>query len=88
MDTEPLHRVDPTEAEAPTDLPSAPPGLVRCRECTILIGPGHLEREPFPAPHGRGVVCGACLESLERRAQRHPAPRRAPQPLGASAQRQ
>jgi hypothetical protein len=88
MDTELLYRVDAEDPEKLTDLPPAPPGLVRCQECTILIGPGHLEREPFPHPHGHGVVCGACLESLERRAHRHPAPRRAPQSLAAAARRQ
>jgi hypothetical protein len=88
MDTELLYRVDAEDPETLTDLPPAPPGLVRCQECTILIGPGHLELEPLLHPKGHGVVCGACLESLERRARRHPAPRRAPQSLGASARRQ
>ena len=74
MDQEPLHLVDPEDAAEPTDLPRPPPGTVHCQECTILIGPGYLEREPFPHPHGDGVVCEACLESLERRARRRPAP--------------
>jgi len=88
MDTELLHRVKAEDAEDLTDLPPAPAGLVRCQECTILIGAGHLEREPFPHPHEHGVVCGACLESLERRAaRRHPTPIRAPQPLAAAARR-
>ena len=88
MDTEPPHLVDPEDSETLTDLPPAPPGLVRCQECTILIGPDHLEREPFPHPHRHGVVCRACLESLERRAHRHPAPAYALQSLAAAARRQ
>jgi hypothetical protein len=81
MGTEPLHLVDPEDPETPTDLPPAPPGLVRCQECTILIGTGHIEREPFLHPRGQGAVCGACLESLERRARRRPPPKQAPQSL-------
>lgn len=88
MDMKLRHRVDTEDLEALTDLPPAPPGLVRCQECTILIGPGHLELEPFSYPARHGVVCRACLESLERRARRHPTRWRAPQALGAAARRQ
>jgi hypothetical protein len=87
MDTEPLHLVDPEEADAPHDLPPAPPGLLRCQECTILIGPGYLETESFAHPARPGGVCWRCFESLERRAHRHPPPMRAPPALGASARR-
>ena len=73
--------------EDPTDLLPAPAGLLRCRECTILIGPGYLETEPFTHPARPGVECWRCFESLERRAQRHLAPRRAPQSLAAAARR-
>ena len=76
MDTEPLHLVDPEDAADPIDLPPAPPGIGRCQECTILVGPGYLEQDPWPHPRGDGVVCGACLASLERRAARE-RPRRA-----------
>ena len=67
MDQNPLHLVD---AEEPDDLPPLPPGVVHCQECTILIGPGYLEQDPWPHPQGEGVVCFRCLESLERRAAR------------------
>jgi hypothetical protein len=70
MDQDSLHLVDPEDAAEPTDLPPAPPGTVHCQECTILIGPGYLEREPFRHPQGQGVVCWPCFQSLERRAQR------------------
>jgi len=52
------------------DLAPAPPGVRHCRECTILIGPGYVEAEPFPHPEGRGYVCWRCFESLQRRADR------------------
>jgi hypothetical protein len=73
MDQEPLPRIgddDPDDLDDADDRPLAPPGTVRCQECTILIGPGYLEREPWPHPSGQGGVCGACLDSLERRATR------------------
>jgi hypothetical protein len=85
MDDEPLHLVDLDEPAEPDRPAAVPPGVVACAECTILIGPGYIETEPFPHPHGAGVVCGACLASLERRAQRPPA--LGPQSLGASARR-
>jgi hypothetical protein len=81
MDQGSLHLVDLEDPSEPTELPPAPPGTVHCQECTILIGPGYLEQEPFSHPGGSGVVCGACLESLERRARRRPAPAMESQPV-------
>jgi hypothetical protein len=69
---------DPKEPDEPATVPT---GIIPCVECTILIGPGYLEPQPFPHPHGQRVVCGARLASLERRA------RRGPTPLGSAAQR-
>ena len=43
-----------------SDVPPPPPGTVHCAECTILIGPGFLESEPFQHPSRPGVVCGQC----------------------------
>src|SRR5207248_1048294 len=50
MEQEPLHGVDRDDADNDSDeaAGTVPPGVVPCRECTILIGPGYLEREPFP----------------------------------------
>jgi hypothetical protein len=87
MDPEPLHWADPEDAEASQDLPPAPPGLRRCQECTILIGPGYLETEPFTHPARPGGVCWRCFESLERRAGRCPPRVLAPQSMDASARR-
>jgi hypothetical protein len=56
------------------DISVAPPGAQQCSECTILIGSGYLETEPYVHPTRPGVVCWRCFESLERRAQRPPAP--------------
>jgi hypothetical protein len=67
MEDQPLHIVDLDETEEPATVPT---GVLSCHECTILIGPGYLESEPFPHPQGQGVVCGQCLESLLRRALR------------------
>ena len=67
MEDEPLHIVDLEEPDEPATVPT---GVLSCHECTILIGPGYLETEPFPHPQGQGVVCGQCLESLMRRALR------------------
>jgi hypothetical protein len=65
-DALPEGELDDLEAE----LGPAPPGVKHCRECTILIGPGYLENEPFSHPDGRGFVCWRCFESLQRRAER------------------
>jgi hypothetical protein len=70
IDMEPLHVVAIEDPAEPNDLPSAPPGLVRCQECTILIGPGYLETRAFCHPARSGAVCWRCFESLERRAAR------------------
>jgi hypothetical protein len=67
MEGEPLHVVDLDDSDAPVTVP---PGILACQECTILIGPGYLEREPFAHPARSGAVCWRCFESLERRAQR------------------
>jgi hypothetical protein len=67
---EPVHLAAPEAPEEPADRPSVPPGLLQCQECTILIGPGYLETEPFAHPAREGVVCWRCFESLERRAAR------------------
>jgi hypothetical protein len=63
-----LPEADNEDLEA--DLAPAPPGVEHCRECTILIGPGYVESEPFQHPDGRGYVCWRCFESLQRRAER------------------
>jgi hypothetical protein len=78
MDMEPLHRVDPSEAEEgedPTDLLPAPDGLLQCQEYAILIGPGYIETAPFAHPTRSGAVCWPCFQSLERRARRGDASR-------------
>src|SRR4051794_37044837 len=81
MSTLGVSRADEPEAldgtedpEEPVEPASVPTGILVCAECTILIGPTYLETEPYPHPHGAGVVCFRCLESLERRAARGPAP--------------
>ena len=71
MDDEVLN--DPEE-DVEVDLGTAPPGVKHCSQCTILIGPGYLETEPYAHPTRPGVVCWRCFESLERRAQRPPEP--------------
>ena len=70
MTNEPLHVVAREDSAEPDEPRTVPPGVLSCRECTILIGPGYLEREPWPHLHGPWIVCNACLESLERRARR------------------
>jgi len=87
MDQGSLPLEDLEDLSEPTELPLAPPGTVHCQECTILIGPGYLERERFSPPGGAGVVCGACLESLERRARRRPAPAPESQPVETGVSR-
>ena len=52
MEDEPLHIVDLDESDEPATVPT---GVLSCHECTILIGPGYLEAEPFP-PSARGTV--------------------------------
>jgi CheY-like chemotaxis protein len=59
-------------------LPPPPPGLERCSECTILIGPGHVESEPYIHRARPGVVCWSCYESLQRQAERHAEAERKP----------
>jgi hypothetical protein len=44
--------------------------LRQCEECTILIGEGYQETQPFLAPDGVSIVCSQCYESLLRRARR------------------
>jgi hypothetical protein len=78
---------EPEHPEEPDEPATVPTGILMCAECTILIGPGYIETEPFPHPHGPGVVCRACLESLERRARRAAAPPPAPAPLAAGSRR-
>jgi hypothetical protein len=70
MTDEPLYLVDPEDPAESDEPVTVPTGILTCAECTILIGSGYLERVPFPHPQGHGVVCRACLESLERRALR------------------
>ncbi len=67
MPDEPLPLFDPAESDEPVTVPT---GILTCAECTILIGPGYLETEPFAHPARSGAVCWRCFESLERRAQR------------------
>jgi hypothetical protein len=67
MNAESLYLVDLEEPDEPV---AVPPGILACGECTILIGPRYIETVPFRHPQGHGVVCGACLASLERRALR------------------
>ena len=47
-----------------------PGGLLQCKECTILIGPGYQETRPIQAPDGRGVLCWRCYESYLRQQER------------------
>jgi len=42
---------------------------LRCRECEIFIGTGHVERVPLPAPDGTGYLCRSCWRSDRRRRQ-------------------
>jgi hypothetical protein len=77
---------DPEDPEEPDEPATVPTGILACAECTILIGPGYIETTPFPHPHGPGVVCRACLESLERRARRA-APAEAPPLVAAGSRR-
>lgn len=58
------------EIRSDPPVPAAPAGAQRCCECTILIGPGYHESEPYVSPYRDGAVCWQCLESLERQAQR------------------
>src|SRR4051794_30180454 len=60
---------EPEDPEEPDEPATVPTGILMCAECTILIGPGYIETTPLPHPHGAGVVCFRCLESLERRAR-------------------
>lgn len=71
---------DQDSDELDLDLPPAPDGTVHCRVCTILIGPGYVETEPFPDPEGRGYVCWRCFESLQRQAERRARAERQGQP--------
>ena len=68
MEDDPPPELDVEDLD--TDLLPAPEGAVHCRVCTILIGPGYVEREPIPDPEGRGYVCWRCFESLQRQADR------------------
>ena len=78
---------EPEDPDEPDEPATVPTGMLSCAECTILIGPSYIETEPFPHPHGFGVVCRACLESLERRARRAAAPPSAHAPLAARSRR-
>ena len=42
---------------------------VKCRECEIFIGIGHVERVPLPSPDGTGSLCWSCWHSVRRRSQ-------------------
>jgi hypothetical protein len=42
----------------------------RCEGCSILVGPGYLSRESWPALDGRGILCGSCHEYLRSAASR------------------
>ena len=62
-------------------LPPPPPGLERCSECTILIGPGHVENQSYVHEARPGVVCWSCFESLQRQAERRAEAERQPSAL-------
>jgi hypothetical protein len=68
VDDDVTAEMDADELDA--ELPPAPPGVEHCSQCTILIGPGYVESEPFTHPDARGYVCWRCYESLERRRDR------------------
>jgi hypothetical protein len=50
---------------------------VKCKECTIYIGPGFTETRPISAPDGRGYYCWRCYESYLRQEERRAARARA-----------
>ncbi len=50
--------------------PQESDSVVKCKECTIFIGPGYQETRPFPAPDGRGYLCWRCYESFLRQVER------------------
>jgi hypothetical protein len=41
-----------------------------CAVCTILIGPGYFEAQPYRDPLTGWCVCSACLASLRRQRER------------------
>jgi hypothetical protein len=40
---------------------------VKCRECEIFIGTGHVESVPLPSPDGTGYLCRSCWLTVGRR---------------------
>jgi len=42
---------------------------LKCRECEIFIGTGHVEPVPLPSPDGDGYLCCSCWHSARRRSR-------------------
>jgi hypothetical protein len=42
----------------------------RCEGCSILVGPGYLSEQGWPAPDGRGILCWSCRDYLDTAAAR------------------
>lgn len=40
---------------------------LKCRECEIFIGIGHVDAIPLKSPDGDGHLCRACYQSETRR---------------------
>jgi hypothetical protein len=40
---------------------------LKCRECEIFIGIGHVDAIPLEAPDGDGYLCRACHQTETRR---------------------
>jgi hypothetical protein len=45
---------------------------IKCRECRVFIGQGHIDEVPISAGEGRGYLCGACFRAELRRRGRCP----------------
>jgi|GEM_PF-2754076 hypothetical protein len=50
--------------------PKRPPKPVRCEGCGILVGPGYLSEQGWPAPDGQGIICWSCRDYLSNAAKR------------------
>ena len=42
---------------------------IKCRECEIFIGIGHVDAIPLSAPDDDGYLCRSCYQSEIRRIQ-------------------
>ena len=58
----------------PTDEPlvSEYGATIRCRDCRVFIGEGHIDKVPIAAGQGRGYLCAACFRAELRRRERCP----------------